>query len=72
MPNFKKIVRAVSWESALQTHTHRHTHRQTDKSDFIGPFPVNWRPNKCLYWSNYKVTTEKNTEKHIVKNGKKI
>ena len=25
---------------------YRHTDRHTDKSDFIGPFPVNRRPNK--------------------------
>ena len=28
MPNFKKIVRAVSWESVSQTHRHTQIHRQ--------------------------------------------
>ena len=40
MPNFKKIVRAVFWENVSRTAG------QPDKSHFIGPFPVNRRPNK--------------------------
>ena len=46
MPNFKKIVRAVFWENVLWTD--RQPDTQPDKSDFIGLFPVNRRPNMAI------------------------